>query len=279
MSTQNKFWIVWNPRNPRSLTVRHPDKPTATAEALRLANRPENFGQEFYVMGEEGVASAPKPTAVWSERAPEAPWLPEGDGWIEWSGGKNPVPGATVEWLTPGERNARSYTPAVIESDKIDDWTVVVAYRVVEPAKKRELKHGEYLPGDRVRYVGRSPFHNEPEHIGRLGTVGSVITEKTIEVLWDGQSPKPAWGVYPENIEHESLPQFRKGDRVRVGPKGLGNVREAAGKDAKVTARSFNGDIEVSIFHPVRADFGNIGRTFFAKSHEISLLIPAREGV
>lgn len=61
MSNQDKFWIVWNPANPRSPTVRHPNKPAAVEEAMRLANRPENLGQKFFVMGEEGVAPRQSP--------------------------------------------------------------------------------------------------------------------------------------------------------------------------------------------------------------------------
>lgn len=221
-----------------------------------------------------------KATATITTAAKEpAPWLPAGDGWIEHSGGnKNPVPGARIEWLTRCERAARDYIRAVINSDDFDDWSVVAAYRVVEPAKKRELKHGEYQKGDRVRYVARQPGWEDSKHIGRIGTVSDEVRGMSVPVEWEGESPKPSLAVYPANIEHESLPQFRKGDRVRIGPKGLENVSTAAGKEAEVKGQ-FGNHIQVSLFHEALTDHGRFGRTFYAEPQALTLLIPAREGL
>jgi len=67
------------------------------------------------------------------------PWLPPGNGWIEWRGVENPVPGAVVDYLTYRERHTSEHYPMLMKSEDIN-WvrshytSDIVAYRVVTPA-------------------------------------------------------------------------------------------------------------------------------------------------
>ena len=71
------------------------------------------------------------------------PWYPTGEGWIEWEGGENPVPGAVVDFLLSGERDNRFFNSCPIASEDLD-WErlssefdgnrLLAAYRVVTPA-------------------------------------------------------------------------------------------------------------------------------------------------
>ncbi|WP_421696877.1 hypothetical protein [Ancylobacter sp.] len=67
------------------------------------------------------------------------PWYPPGEGWVEWHGGPNPVPGAEVEILLRSERETLTYEPEVMRSVVAEPWEHegfgedTVAYRVVTP--------------------------------------------------------------------------------------------------------------------------------------------------
>jgi len=61
-------------------------------------------------------------------------WLPGGAGWIEYRGGGNPAPGATVQWLLDHERRDREFTAITSLSNDLSWGADFVAYRVVEPA-------------------------------------------------------------------------------------------------------------------------------------------------
>ena len=60
------------------------------------------------------------------------PWLPPGEGWIEWQGGENPVPGAVVECVFRDEPNSMPSDDLVwLHEGRAGD---IVAYRVDTPA-------------------------------------------------------------------------------------------------------------------------------------------------
>lgn len=70
----------------------------------------------------------------------QKPWYPPGEGWIEWHGGPNPVPGALVDVLEQYGRDQKIIAPWPGHSEEWD-WDykgdpdgVIVAYRVVTPA-------------------------------------------------------------------------------------------------------------------------------------------------
>jgi hypothetical protein len=70
-----------------------------------------------------------------------APWYPPGEGWVEWAGGENPVPGKMVNWLLRHERAHETYDPFIARSEHVfsekkttQKELSVVAYRVVTPA-------------------------------------------------------------------------------------------------------------------------------------------------
>lgn len=238
---QEKFWLVWNPA--RSVpTFRHPTEQAAITEANRLAEK--CIGEQFFVLEVMGLSMTERPEAAFriiardniseplslaiaaldrltkrvdalEKPEPEEPWLPEGEGWIEWSGGENPVPGAKVQWVTECERRYRHSRPAIAASEALNWGEGIVAYRVEEPAKPaRVLKHGEYQPGDRVRYTARG-LGAPLSWIGRVGVIECVSQDGRSSSVRFDNSGNDALCSHA-SLEHESLPQFEVGDRVRL---------------------------------------------------------------
>jgi hypothetical protein len=151
MEPMNQFWIVLGRTASGRFTgqsnVGHTTPAAAEAEALRLAAK--DPGTTFFVLATVYAALAQKPTA---QPVPIRGFIPEpediidymaakaavaatsADGWITWTGGENPVPGAMVECffaskLVPG---------APVDSAALRwDWQQggiggdITAYRVV----------------------------------------------------------------------------------------------------------------------------------------------------
>ncbi|TCK28003.1 hypothetical protein EV667_1999 [Ancylobacter aquaticus] len=98
----------------------------------------------------------------------------------------------------PGIVRGHSAITAVV------DRVVTESGRVLKDKDvKRILKHGEYLPGDRVRFTGR--YHNgDPALRGRVGVLRSGDYFGATFLL-DGEHEVLLCSI--ENLEHESLPQ------------------------------------------------------------------------
>lgn len=203
----------------------------------------------------------------------EKPWVPEGDGWIEHNGSNvNPAPGANVEWIIADERQEKHYIYAFNRSEDVL-WSCVVAYRVVEAAKPtRTLKHGEYQVGDRVRYTARASDVGDLSRVGAVG-VATDVKSYAVEVKWDDGITRPH-GPLTENIEHESLPQFKIGDRVRAKAGGLRGVKQAAGHEAEIVGGS--GLLSLRFDCKIKSDTGRSSNTWYAHPGEIELVRPAR---
>lgn len=133
-------------------------------------------------------------------------WLPEGDGWIEYSGGgTNPVPGAEVEWLLDWERRKREFTHATRQSDLLAWSEAIVAYRIVEPAPVPAAEPAaqtkpKFKVGDRVRYTGADPDVHDTSRVGATGLVTDVRGKDVIDVTWDDGHPYPR-GPLLRNLE------------------------------------------------------------------------------
>jgi hypothetical protein len=66
------------------------------------------------------------------------PWLPPGDGWIEWAGGENPVPGKMVACLMRVERKNKVWDFDVVPSGLLrwtqsaDEAGDILAYLIIK---------------------------------------------------------------------------------------------------------------------------------------------------
>ena len=205
----------------------------------------------------------------------EKPWTPEGEGWIEHDVSRtNPVPGAMVEWLTHSEREGRCYIRSVTKSEHLI-WSFAVAYRVVESAKPpRTLAHGEYQVGDRVRYTARAADVGDLSRVGVVGVVTGV-KGSIIDVKWDDGITRPN-GPLPENIEHESLPQFKVGDRVRVKAGGLFNVPLAAGREAQIENYAAGYGIKLRFYGPFENRDRYSSNIWYGSNDRIELVRPVQ---
>lgn len=107
----------------------------------------------------------------------------------------------------------------------------------------RVLKHGEYLPGDRVRFTHRGRGWNLG--IGRLGTVvdDPHASGSCTQVHWDEIDGRKAelWGPYAGSIEHESLPQFEVGDVVRTRSGDTGVIESLGSVTASIMGSDGHG--------------------------------------
>lgn len=141
-------------------------------------------GQRFYVLEAQSFAEAPPPSAVLTELGADDDGEEDHFGW-------------SVE--------------------------IAVEERPV-PVGLRVLKHGEYQPGDRIRFTGRAP-----SALMDLVGVGGVFEAETsigfARIVLDGTGPLVIrrYATSVENLEHESLPQFEVGDLVRAksGKEGI----------------------------------------------------------
>lgn len=134
----------------------------------------------------------------------------------------------------------------------------------------RRLIHGQYAPGDRVRYTGRGSSQLEADLVGKVGTV------VCLEPGMVGGKFGVAHGFYlpAERLEHERLPQFLTGDRVRVKAQGLFNVREAAGSDAVIIRKGEADTLVLRFSQPVTSNDRRQLHDAAARPHEIELVTP-----
>ena len=161
-------------------------------------------------------------------------------------------------------------TPALLKvGDALD--------KIGAATKPRALKHGEYRPGDRVRYVGRSKLWNQPGDIGDLATVREV-SNSIVFLTYDKPKRCHSPGVYPENIEHESLPQFEAGDRVRVKDGGLPAVSDAAGREALIAISYLDSTMHLRFDEPIANNYGTISQEWHAERHQVELVRPFQAG-
>jgi len=73
------------------------------------------------------------------DEAADVQVAPLADGWVEWNGGENPIPGTTVEWRNGSDDGATCL------ADELSGWNWhghpelhpwrIVAYRVVEASQ------------------------------------------------------------------------------------------------------------------------------------------------
>lgn len=118
-----------------------------------------------------------------------------------------------------------------------DDAEEVPLAPAVEEKPARVLKHGEYQPGDRVRFTGRY-FNALQELIGRTGRITNFI-EIGVGIVLDGEH-----GVRlcsPENLEHESLPQFDVGDGIRTRSGDIGIIESLGATTASIMGSDGHG--------------------------------------
>lgn len=225
------FSIVWNPAGARPPSFRHPTQESAVAEAGRLAEA--NPGQSFFVLTAIGFASADAPQArfmsfvddeaqAFQAVAPNDP--PQIGGYLpvqqlhrimhidELTGDLNKMSNILPQMVGvttlivpdhargPGIVRGHSAITAVV------DRIVTESGRVLKDkngAEGRVLKHGEYLPGDRVRFTGS--YHDADQELaGRVGVFRNCDYFGATFVL-DGETAARLCSI--ENLEHEGLPQ------------------------------------------------------------------------
>jgi hypothetical protein len=142
------------------------------------------------------------------------------------------------------------------------------------PKPGRVLEHGEYLLGDRIRFAGR--FHNAlPELRGRVGVFSMIDENGSARFVLDGDQGVRIGSV--ENIEHQSLPQFEIGDRVKVKPCGLCSVPVAAGYEATVKG-VYAGGVRLRFDGLLTNRFGETSLFWTAGSEQIDLVRPVQAG-
>lgn len=155
---------------------------------------------------------------------------------------------------------------AIAEKPKAQHFPLYKPAPVSAP-EPRVLKHGEYLPGDRVRYTGRvMGWHSG---VGSTGVVETVETAKTVRVKWEHLTyGLMGSGVYPENLEHESLPQFEVGDRVAA------RNYQNGGDDCEGTVTRFeNGEVYAEDW-----TIGSRGGSLSLSDNQIDLVLPVQAG-
>lgn len=138
----------------------------------------------------------------------------------------------------------------------------------------RTLKNGEFLPGDRVRFTGRhSPA--VAEVLGRVGRMLGMVEGLAI-VVFDGEATRRVCSI--GNLEHESLPQFEVGDRVRVKSAGLHNVKAAAGFETTIDAPAWGNLVRLRFSVDVENDEGLKSTLWWAEPSMIELVRPVQAG-
>lgn len=241
------FWLVWNPQGQRPPSFRHPTADSAVAEAGRLAE--SNPGRPFFVLGAMGFASADAPRARFMS-----------------------LVDANDEFVAA---NAADFD----ETDFTDPPAqppVNEGYLPVQvAASARVLKHGEYRKGDRVRYAGRVSGRTA-KWIGLTGSVAS-LHGGLVYVAFDGAGELHK-SCHPRNLEHEHLPQFEVGDRVRAKARGLANVPIAAGVEGVLTEAVSTDVFTVVLDTEVTGESGRISDTWTTVAADIELVRPVQRG-
>ncbi|MFG1304206.1 hypothetical protein V5F34_08705 [Xanthobacter autotrophicus] len=99
------------------------------------------------------------------------------------------------------------------------------------------LKHGEYLPGNRVRYTGRGPGRFAGGAVGRIGLFQEMGDSGFCLVEWAGIHSD----IHIRNIEHETLPQFEVGDEVRTRSGDRGVIESMGATTASIMGSDGHG--------------------------------------
>lgn len=204
----DKFFLVWNPNGMGPPRFRHPTFDSAKKEAIRLGT--ENPGQTFHVL--ENIGHAKTPAAVFTSVSPAHLTITE-------AGLGEAGYGAPVDTIC-------------IVLDPLSSLTSNSS----QPA--RTLKHGEYQPGDRVRYTARAKFTNLA-WLGRTGII-TYLNEPLADIVFDDDKDRDAT-VHVVGFEHESLPQFEVGDEVRTRSGDLGIIESMGATTASIMGSDGHG--------------------------------------
>lgn len=239
------FWLVWNPQGLRPPSFRHPTADSAVAEAGRLAEL--NPGAAFFVLCAMGFASADAPRARFMSL------VDDNDEFIA---------------ANPADFDETDFNDPPAQSLSTDGYLPVqIAARV--------LKHGEYQVGDRVRYTGRLQGRTS-KWIGRTGVVKARYRHVLTIAFDDDIGSMKSCDI--ANLEHEHLPQFEVGDRVRVKARGLPNVPIAAGVEGVLT-EAMNADVfEIVLDTEVTGHSGRISDMWTTVAADIELVRPVQRG-
>lgn len=242
-----RFWLVWNPLGQRPPSFRHPTADSAVAEAGRLAEL--NPGQPFFVLGALGFASADAPRARFMSL------VDTNDEFVA---------------ANAADFDETDFTDPPAQPPATEGYLPVQV-----AASARVLKHGEYRKGDRVRYVGRVAG----TVANWIGFTGSVTAHDSgwVYVAFDGADELHK-SCHPRNLEHEHLPQFEVGDRVRVKAQGLANVPVAAGVEGVLTEAMSPDVFAIVLDTEVTGRIGRISDMWTAVAADIELVRPAQRG-
>lgn len=241
------FWLVWNPNGQRPPSFRHPTADSAVAEAGRLAE--SNPGEAFFVLGAMGFASADAPRARFMS-----------------------LVDANDEFVAA---NAADFDETDFTDPPAQPLVTEGYLPIQAAASARTLKHGEYRKGDRVRYVGRVAGTVSMW----IGFTGSVTAHDRgwVYVAFDGPDELHK-SCHPGNLEHDLLPQFEVGDRVRVKAQGLANVPFAAGIEGVLTEAKGPDVFAIVLDAEVIGTSGRKSDMWTAVAADIELVRPACRG-
>lgn len=173
---------------------------------------------------------------TWLHRIMEAM---SGDGWVS-PAKRAIVRKACFDALTcdppPFPYQAKASLPG------FDDAVEVPPAPAVEERPARVLKHGEYEPGDRVRYTGRGPGRFAGTSVGRIGFFHEMGDSGFCLVDWAGvHDESPDGPTHTCNIEHVTLPQFEVGDEVRTRSGDLGIIESLGATTASIMGSDGHG--------------------------------------